>query len=689
MKMPNKNSKNAPGTVSGGSFKRIVAATTLAAMAMTGSTMSAFGLARAMAEDMNSAHIEAAPEQESLGVEPMGGMTDFLEAMPEETTFVLDGEAADALQIIEETPITDEPAAVTEAMTESNAQVSDEDNGLTILPEGEDMPEPAVEEARDTSEERAALMADLINTAVAERRGEGINAALDNSFATLAENAALLANPETGVIDTDGNRIINMTFDALRANFDNPSDELMGAISAASARADQNGTLSALGGDPALVNMAAEEGTAEIAAKAAISLIKEDMDVVLGMLADVHPAMKFVTPALKMMLGAAFEQEQADPNAVILEKLNEVETKLDNMKTDMEHHMENVVTLNALGGETGTVAKCAQVLRTRVSNIRNNPHLSRAEQVAEIAALYGQSIVTDLETAMVGATYAFQGKDSYTLGKTSIFDAAYNRACENVMFSGEAIDDTAVYIGRQLTYYAEGYAVLEQVYSAYEEVYGANALSASRKEMKENLTGSESPFKLSERYFRQYRRTFVNKSNTTKIKLSPYIRVECDLAESIRVKAKYRDIPKTSPDYMTKNPLSAAQVKSLASYCSQKKITVFEFLINRMQFYPYIYDSSGFKLSPFYYDDARSNGSNRYFLPESCMVVKNRVFLATGAQSHTRNSAMIRYKGEIVGGYIHGVNMLKVGAGDESVQFFDNDSTDAKYLATVAFFEKY
>ncbi|MBR1560918.1 MAG: hypothetical protein IJ646_11820, partial [Clostridia bacterium] len=37
--------------VAGGGLKEIVAATTLAAMAMTGNTVSAFGLANALAED--------------------------------------------------------------------------------------------------------------------------------------------------------------------------------------------------------------------------------------------------------------------------------------------------------------------------------------------------------------------------------------------------------------------------------------------------------------------------------------------------------------------------------------------------------------------------------------------------------------------------------------------------------------
>ena len=110
--------------------------------------------------------------------------------------------------------------------------------------------EEVVAEAAQTSE---ALMAGLIETAVEAHASEGIYGALDGVFETLAENANELANPETGVIEVEGNAIINTTYDALQSHFDESPELLMGAIGAGAARADERGDLQLLGGDQALI----------------------------------------------------------------------------------------------------------------------------------------------------------------------------------------------------------------------------------------------------------------------------------------------------------------------------------------------------------------------------------------------------------------------------------------------------
>ena len=187
------------------------------------------------------------------------------------------------------------------------------------------------------------------------------------------------------------------------------------------------------------------------------------------------------------------------------------------------------------------------------------------------------------------------------------------------MFSGEALDLTAPYITRQMAYYIEGYAVLGQVYNAYEEVYGAGSLTETRTVMRSNLTGSASPFRLSSEYFSQYRLTFVNKSNSTKIKLSRRLHLESNLGESLRT--EYNDIPKSSPAYMTKNPLSASQVKALAAYCKERKMTLFEFLMNKMKFKPYIEFSDMVSYCPFCYDLTRPGTIK----PEGDGINKNKI----------------------------------------------------------------
>ena len=97
------------------------------------------------------------------------------------------------------------------------------------------------------------------------------------------------------------------------------------------------------------------------------------------------------------------------------------------------------------------------------------------------------------------------------------------------------------------------------------------------------------------------------------------------------------DFPTKSPNYMKNNPLSEAQVKSLAQYCADKKTTLFNFLINRMKFTPYI-PSSLFDgkdgACPFWIGMSFVNGRPvTGFKPEGYDIDSNHIYLASGAQS--------------------------------------------------------
>ena len=171
-----------------------------------------------------------------------------------------------------------------------------------LVAEGES-PEASVEAPE---EDKAALMAEMINSSIQERQTEGIYSALDNTFATLAENAAALSNPETGVIETDGNAIVNTTFDALSQNFDATPEELMGAIGAAAARADGRSYLNVLGGDPALISMTAASTTSEQVQKEVLKGGKIGYDSFLEAMALKNPAFRPYVPPFKAIGGELF-----------------------------------------------------------------------------------------------------------------------------------------------------------------------------------------------------------------------------------------------------------------------------------------------------------------------------------------------------------------------------------------------
>ena len=233
--------------VTGGGLKEIVAATTLAAMAMTGNTVSAFGLANALAED-NAAHIEEAPAQDSFGEAYAGdtaeaievetdndvAIADVDEAIPEVDE--ADADLADADEDIALFALEAGDGEVQEAVAEVEFDLDDPDGEGAIIDEGAGNPEQTLK--------------DLIDMTVNETRDLGLYATLNSTFATLADNADAIANPETGVIDTDGNAIVNDIYDTLSKHFDNTPEELMGAIQAAAMRANDQGYIEALGGDP-------------------------------------------------------------------------------------------------------------------------------------------------------------------------------------------------------------------------------------------------------------------------------------------------------------------------------------------------------------------------------------------------------------------------------------------------------
>ena len=540
------------------------------------------------------------------------------------------------------------------------------------------------EDIEEGPEDRQQLMADLITMAIEDTRDQGIYAALNATFATLADNATYLANPETGVIEVNGPEIVSFTYRVVQNNFDTTSEETMGAIEAATSRASDAGYLDELGGDPDLNDMAAEEGAAEAMLNATREQFKNYFEMGLDMLGEAHPVFKTLNPLLKAVIGAAFAGEQSDPAKEIKAKMDEIDKKLDSMEQNMKDHMENVVVLADLGNKTGSVATHTETLRQRVSNINRNSNLNQAEKISQIAALYGTPVVNDVENAMVCAINAFRGDTDVTLDRKSIFEAAYRRACEEVMFSGEALDAIAPYIARQIAYYVEGYAVLSQVYDAYEKVYGASSLTETRDVMQENLDGDKTPFALSTNYFKMNRYIFVNKSNTTSIKLRDKLYTVVNIGKELWDGNRKR-ISEKAPDYMKNNPLTQSQVEELAKYCAGKKTTLFEFLINKMHFTPYMPSSlSGGRdgVSPFSLDIYRS-GRYYAFLPEGKNVDSNHIYLATGAQTQKHVYEGSGFSAQ-ERGYMNLTLMTKVGAKNEKTEFYDRGY--AKY--TVLFFEK-
>ena len=536
--------------VTGGGIREIVAATTLAAMTMTGNTVSAFGLANAMAED--AAHVEAAPEQTAFGAE-------FVGEMEEEIV------AANVDEIVEEAEMNlTEDGETEQDEVETVEEVAEADLGeLTGEADA-----PAIED-----EDKRQLMADLIGMAVEDKRNEGVYAALNATFATLADNAEALANSETGVIETEGNAIIDMTYDALSANFNNSPEQLMGAIGAAAARAEAAGFIQTLGGDAALVSMAAAESGASADM---MKYSKSAIDALVDAIALACPELKPLIPFLKALSGDVFSTG-GGINAEVLKKLNDIEVEIRKSEESIKRN----------GYKYSTGADKAELISDRIGNIMGNVNLTDAQKLQNVADLTENSEFLALESAMNGATKCFTSNVNDIFERQSIFEAAYARTSESVMFSSEALTMSTPYIIRQFSVYLAAYGVMNQVYNAHEQVYGASSLTATRNKMAERLGGIDMSGDSMggtvgaqlRAYFARDRYTFVNRG-TANVPLKRGI-----IATHIN-KGTHYDAHYAIENWVKANPLSQAQVEALCSYAASRGECLFDYLFNDMHFVP-------------------------------------------------------------------------------------------------------
>lgn len=242
----------------------------------------------------------------------------------------------------------------------------------------------------------------------------------------------------------------------------------------------------------------------------------------------------------------------------------------------------------------------------KINNTNRNKNLTAEEKTREIAALYNTTCESELYAAIEKANCVFWGDTSNELYKRSIFDVAYDTACEEVMFSQEALEMTRPYMARQIAKYLEACATYEIILNAYDQVHGSGSTEDTHEEMDQRLAGVNSGVpgegsivSLYRNYFSKDKYIFVNKRKGNPVAL--YKRVRCqvdyaknDLAKDPQVQAG-RLYKATTPDYMKNNPLSASQVEDLAEYCKSKNVSLFDFLFNRMRFEPVItYYATGF-----------------------------------------------------------------------------------------------
>ena len=305
------------------------------------------------------------------------------------------------------------------------------------------------------------------------------------------------------------------------------------------------------------------------------------MNGVIDQMCRDNAGLVFLGAPLKAILGELFGIGAEDPNRAVLEKLDELSAQIDASEEAIKRHVSNVVTLDSIGGEFTAMSRAIKPLNNKINDIEDlytAGKITEEERIRRIGALYNSAEYNSLANAISGATNAYMGKTSNTLDLTSIFGAAYNKQCEAVMFSGEAIDAVTPYLLRQLAIYTHAYTLVNEVLDNYELTEGIGAVQSSRNDMEKNI---ENVLNRYDDFFRGDRYIFVD-----------YGKCSIKLNQSLLVK-RPRDfdggITLSTPSYMRENPLSNAQVKELSEYAAGNGETLFDLLFNRMKFMPHKY----------------------------------------------------------------------------------------------------
>ena len=646
------------------SMKGLIAMITLTAMTMTGATVPALA-AELVEEATDQAVVDCFPEDEEI-------MACAIEEVVCEEGFELGEDGLIEIFTAEgESETVEEIGEVEELNDISLGELTGEEEAFEEEPEN-----------------RQQLMAALIDMAVEEHQAEGVYAALNSTFATLADNADILANPETGVIETDGDEIVNMTYNALKANFNNTPEQLMGAIGAATLRADNAGYIQAIGGDATLIAMAASESDAKMESTMK-AYFKATYEASLEGAAIACPALKPYIPLIKALCNNLFSSSSSNTNAEIKAQLAKIEKQLAQSEQNIRNSLYNVVSLANIGNKYGTVMDKAETIRTNIGDIQRDTDKTDAQKLQELADLLKSSEFQALESAMNGATHCFYSQDNDMFERQNIFEAAYYRACESVMFSREALDISMPYITRQFVYYSAAYSTMEQVYSAYEEVYGAHSLMESREKMTVRLTGlnldgekvDKSVPELITEYTKRDKYIFVNMSNSSGIKLYNEI-------FAVNLGSQSKSLSEIE-NAMKSMPLNQTQIEAIVKYASEKKKTIVEYLFNDMQFSPRNAVKGNRHEK---YVESDFSRTSREVLDDGTVVEKWVVWdqspnpvLLNGNQSYDREHQYQYRSGYRYYKRAKVYNATKVGAGSELIRLYSETSGKWENVTLIMF----
>ena len=200
------------------------------------------------------------------------------------------------------------------------------------------------------------------------------------------------------------------------------------------------------------------------------------------------PYGKFVTPALNVMLGNLIGKEK-DPTQAKLDeingKLDKIYTQIKDSENAVKNYIEAKMSVSSFYNALVKFETITKQMRNDIENIKKK-NISNADKLAEIAGLTGKNAKErrTLYRDVLLELNKWIEKPSLTSDK-DIFEYTYDHFCNQVMFSGEAIDNAKPVCNYIMSVYATGCTTIMESLAA--QLYVNNLSEAIQAEINPRL----------------------------------------------------------------------------------------------------------------------------------------------------------------------------------------------------------
>ena len=391
-------------------------------------------------------------------------------------------------------------------------------------------------------------------------------------------------------------------------------------------------------------------------------------------LTNLLPGGSFLAPLTGDLFDLIVGGGQPDKIDEIALQLGEMREEIKILAADLKNHVADITLLSEYGDTLDTLSASNEVILMNLASYAKS-NLPENDKMVLIASTLGSIDNGDTNkfyNNILKEAKIFNGTSYKELNSRDIFQLVYDKCCSEVMFSKEAKDNSRPYAQEALEHFYTSYALAmtaleanlkvteltpEEVAALGDEakrLYPSVSLLGTKvigamETLNGLVTGNNSITTHWNSYNGIYDYTFVNKRNAEIILSRELSAQTYSLKEDhSNYTLKYRTIEvKDTPGYFKTNALSAAQVKDLAAYCTDKGKTLKDFLLNTVGF--------------------------------TATVKSNNCYLLTGSQSVKHEKGMcFGYCAAPEWDTCKAINMNKAGAKDQTINVWANNSASDK-----------